>query len=355
MLHIILTVLKIIGIFLLILLGTILFVVVAVLAAPITYDISGEWNQQFTLRGKIRWLYHILGISLEFQEGNPAVKISLFGRVLGEEKKKNQPKVSRKKQDSGQKLSSEKQQGSRQKQSSGQKQDAEQKSLSEQNSEQNSRKTEVMAEEKPAEPVKQTKSEAVTPEKTKIDPEEKEEVFSDWDLLLDEELEKEQRQEPIKKSQTGEAETAKEEGTAEDEGIAEEEPEENPVITMIHRFAAFLEQESVKRLIRKLWKSIGKIFGHLRPSVLFLKGRIGMDDPALTGKIMEVAAVLYAFYGEHIQLVSDFEEEVLEAEFTIKGRIVPGYLIIKILGMGLRILLNKECRALYKDIKQNLA
>lgn len=316
MLHIILTVLKIIGIFLLILLGTILFVVVAVLAAPITYDISGEWNQQFTLRGKIRWLYHILGISLEFQEGNPAVKISLFGRVLGEEKKKNQPKTSRKKQDSGQKLSSEKQQGSRQKQSSGQKQDAEQKSLSEQNSEQNSRKTEVMAEEKPAEPVKQTKSEAVTPEKTKIDPEEKEEVFSDWDLLLDEELEKEQR---------------------------------------LHRFAAFLEQESVKRLIRKLWKSICKIFGHLRPSVLFLKGRIGMDDPALTGKIMEVAAVLYAFYGEHIQLVSDFEEEVLEAEFTIKGRIVPGYLIIKILGMGLRILLNKECRALYKDIKQNLA
>lgn len=316
MLHIILTVLKIIGIFLLILLGTILFVVVAVLAAPITYDISGEWNQQFTLRGKIRWLYHILGISLEFQEGNPAVKISLFGRVLGEEKKKNQPKVSRKKQDSGQKLSSEKQQGSRQKQSSGQKQDAEQKSLSEQNSEQNSRKAEVMAEEKPAEPVKQTKSEAVTPEKTKIDPEEKEEVFSDWDLLLDEELEKEQR---------------------------------------LHRFAAFLEQESVKRLIRKLWKSICKIFGHLRPSVLFLKGRIGMDDPALTGKIMEVAAVLYAFYGEHIQLVSDFEEEVLEAEFTIKGRIVPGYLIIKILGMGLRILLNKECRALYKDIKQNLA
>ncbi len=319
MLHIILTVLKIIGIFLLILLGTILFVVVAVLAAPITYDISGEWNQQFTLRGKIRWLYHILGISLEFQEGNPAVKISLFGRVLGEEKKKNQPKVSRKKQDSGQKLSSEKQQGSRQKQSSGQKQDAEQKSLSEQNSEQNSRKTEVMAEEKPAEPVKQTKSEAVTPEKTKIDPEEKEEVFSDWDPLLDEELEK------LEKGQK------------------------------LHRFAAFLEQESVKRLIRKLWKSICKIFGHLRPSVLFLKGRIGMDDPALTGKIMEVAAVLYAFYGEHIQLVSDFEEEVLEAEFTIKGRIVPGYLIIKILGMGLRILLNKECRALYKDIKQNLA
>ncbi len=319
MLHIILTVLKIIGIFLLILLGTILFVVVAVLAAPITYDISGEWNQQFTLRGKIRWLYHILGISLELQEGNPAVKISLFGRVLGEEKKKNQPKTSRKKQDSGQKLSSEKQQGSRQKQSSGQKQDAEQKSLSEQNSEQNSRKTEVMAEEKPAEPVKQTKSEAVTPEKTKIDPEEKEEVFSDWDPLLDEELEK------LEKGQK------------------------------LHRFAAFLEQESVKRLIRKLWKSICKIFGHLRPSVLFLKGRIGMDDPALTGKIMEVAAVLYAFYGEHIQLVSDFEEEVLEAEFTIKGRIVPGYLIIKILGMGLRILLNKECRALYKDIKQNLA
>lgn len=313
MLHIILTVLKIIGIFLLILLGTILFVVVAVLAAPITYDISGEWNQQFTLRGKIRWLYHILGISLEFQEGNPAVKISLFGRVLGEEKKKNQPKVSRKKQDSGQKLSSEKQQGSRQKQSSGQKQDTEQ------NSEQNSRKTEVMAEEKPAEPVKQTKSEAVTPEKTKIDPEEKEEVFSDWDPLLDEELEKLEKEQKL------------------------------------HRFAAFLEQESVKRLIRKLWKSICKIFGHLRPSVLFLKGRIGMDDPALTGKIMEVAAVLYAFYGEHIQLVSDFEEEVLEAEFTIKGRIVPGYLIIKILGMGLRILLNKECRALYKDIKQNLA
>ena len=319
MLHIILTVLKIIGIFLLILLGTILFVVVAVLAAPITYDISGEWNQQFTLRGKIRWLYHILGISLEFQEGNPAVKISLFGRVLGEEKKKNQPKVSRKKQDSGQKLSSEKQQGSRQKQSSGQKQDAEQKSLSEQNSEQNSRKTEVMAEEKPAEPVKQTKSEAVTPEKTKIDPEEKEEVFSDWDPLLDEELEKLEKEQKL------------------------------------HRFAAFLEQESVKRLIRKLWKSICKIFGHLRPSVLFLKGRIGMDDPALTGKIMEVAAVLYAFYGEHIQLVSDFEEEVLEAEFTIKGRIVPGYLIIKILGMGLRILLNKECRALYKDMKQNPA
>lgn len=156
----------------------------------------------------------------------------------------------------------------------------------------------------------------------------------------------------------------------EDESLwdIESEPEEIPetgfvqgstgetgsVLSVIRKVLDFINLPSVRLLLGKLRKGIGRIIRHLRPSDLRIRARIGTEDPSLTGRIMELAAVLYAFYGDHIEIAADFDKKVLEAVFSVKGRLIPGYLIVKILGMALRILLNRECRAFYREIKENL-
>ena len=132
------------------------------------------------------------------------------------------------------------------------------------------------------------------------------------------------------------------------------EETDRDIFAMIRRGADFINQPPVRKLISRLWGSIRRIIRHLRPSGLRIQARIGMDDPALTGKIIEFAAILYAFYNENIEIVSEFDEKVLEGRFSVRGWLVPGYLIIKILGMALRILLNKECRVFYREIKESL-
>lgn len=334
MLHIILAILKIIGILILILLGVLLFLVIAVLAAPVTYRISGGWDRQLRLQGKIHWLYHIVGISIGMNDGEPEIGISLFGRGNGSEdaskKKKNSKKRKRLKRKR------------RQKERSG---EAVQRPLAETAEWDGEPEPEFMGE------TPEDAGESGLQGRTESEP--------DWDSLLDEELESAQpvewSEEPEKKRRHTSGKKAFETEDAESETEEGMEPEENSIVQLIRQVLVFLKQPPVKKLTGKLWRSIRKLFRHVRPSDLQLQAIVGTGDPASTGKIMELAAVLYAFYGDRIQIVSDFDEKVLEAEFTVRGWLVPGYLLIKLLFMALRVFFSKECRSFYREIRQGIS
>lgn len=47
----------------------------------------------------------------------------------------------------------------------------------------------------------------------------------------------------------------------------------------------------------------------------------GFDDPALTGKILGHAAVLYGFYGENFNLYPDFTKQTIQGNLLVKGRL----------------------------------
>ncbi|MCI7097489.1 MAG: DUF2953 domain-containing protein [Lachnospiraceae bacterium] len=311
MLHIVLTLLKIIVFFLLTLLGIALLLVFMVLASPVSYEFSGGWDGKPHLKGRVYWLYRILRISVIMKNGQPEARISIFGRVMG-----SGEKAEHKEEKNGNTLKEEQA------------------------------------------PLINEKNETVSEDVL-----EEREFFSEEDEAIPKEA----------GAASQEAEEFSEEDVffrEEDESLwdIESEPEEIPetgfvqgstgetgsVLSVIRKVLDFINLPSVRLLLGKLRKGIGRIIRHLRPSDLRIRARIGTEDPSLTGRIMELAAVLYAFYGDHIEIAADFDKKVLEAVFSVKGRLIPGYLIVKILGMALRILLNRECRAFYREIKENL-
>ena len=311
MLHIVLTLLKIIVFFLLTLLGIALLLVFMVLASPVSYEFSGGWDGKPHLKGRVYWLYRILRISVIMKNGQPEARISIFGRVMG-----SGEKAEHKEEKNGNTLKEEQA------------------------------------------PLINEKNETVSEDVL-----EEREFFSEEDEAIPKEA----------GAASQEAEEFSEEDgffREEDESLwdIESEPEEIPetgfvqgstgetgsVLSVIRKVLDFINLPSVRLLLGKLRKGIGRIIRHLRPSDLRIRARIGTEDPSLTGRIMELVAVLYAFYGDHIEIAADFDKKVLEAVFSVKGRLIPGYLIVKILGMALRILLNRECRAFYREIKENL-
>ena len=313
MLHIVLTLLKIIVFFLLTLLGIALLLVFMVLASPVSYEFSGGWDGKPHLKGRVYWLYRILRITVIIKNGQPEARISIFGRVMG-----SGEKAEHKEEKNGNTLKEE------------------QAPLINENNETVSEDVlnEAVSEDVLEEREFFFEEDGAIPKEAETFPEEdgffREEAESLWDI----------ESEPEEIPETG--------------FVQGSTGETGSVLSVIRKVLDFINQPSVRLLLGKLRKGIGRIIRHLRPSDLRIRARIGTEDPSLTGRIMELAAVLYAFYGDHIEIAADFDKKVLEAVFSVKGRLIPGYLIVKILGMALRILLNRECRAFYREIKENL-
>ncbi|MDD7391163.1 MAG: DUF2953 domain-containing protein [Lachnospiraceae bacterium] len=358
MLHIILTLLKIIGIFLLILLGILLFLVITVLAAPVSYEFSGGWDGKMHLKGRISWLYHIVGVAVSMKNGQMRTRITLFGRPLGN------------KAGTVSEADHEAVSGDEAVPDISGVPDAEEDLLPEMELSRESGPAEEEGEDpeqtvpaKPVQNMQEDRNRICCPEPGL--PSEKEKK-ADKEMNIDtdgidwngDEIEENFSGFSSEDDDLagGSADGFAEEGTEEDSGeqMPENSEANDSLFSIIRRILDFINLPSVRRLLEKLWKSIRRIIRHVLPSELTVRARIGMDDPALTGKIMELTAVLYAFYGDHIEVTADFDEKVLKAAVSVKGRLVPGYLIVKILEMGLRILLNRECRALYRDMKANL-
>lgn len=332
MLHIVLTLLKIIVFFLLTLLGIALLLVFMVLASPVSYEFSGGWDGKPHLKGRVYWLYRILRISVIMKNGHPKARISIFGRVMG-----SGEKTEHKEEKNGKMLKEKQASLNNEKNETVSEDVLEEREVFSEKAETFSRENEVFSED----PEVISEKPETFPEEDEVIPEEAED-FSEEDGIFQEEDESlwDIESEPEEISKTGSVQ-----GSTGETGSA---------FSVIRKVLDFINLPSVRLLLGKLRKGIGRIIRHLRPSDLRIRARIGTKDPSLTGRIMELAAVLYAFYGDHIEIAADFDKKVLEAVFSVKGRLIPGYLIVKILGMALRILLNRECRAFYREIKDNL-
>ena len=76
---VILSVLRIIGLVLLILLGIILFLLLLILFMPIVYRIRGEKQEEIKAEAKVRWLFGLLRVSFVYPDpGQLQVKVLCF-------------------------------------------------------------------------------------------------------------------------------------------------------------------------------------------------------------------------------------------------------------------------------------
>lgn len=324
MLHIVLMILKILGILLLILFGLVLALIFAVLFVPVCYSAQGV-KEGSHLSGKVRvsWLFSLLTARVRYQGGSPDMEIFVFGIPLLKVKRKFgnlRKKYSR-----------------REKKAGGEK----------------------------AEKMEGTRAEPEALENGKCSSE------NDKTGL--------QKREPV--SSTGNTETG-------DTGIKNIQTAKDPGrfmriwMKIKTVFAAFFRiPTKVKTKIRKIrltfkgfcdkikqwctfleldttrraWKFLkgrGKLlFKHMLPRKVQGWLRFGFDDPSLTGQVLAAAGIFYPFYRDRFTLIPVFDGVVLEGEIKVKGRIVGGYL----LWQALKVYRNQDVKKTYQRFQHKEA
>lgn len=281
MVHILLLILKAIGILILVLLGLVLAVVCLVLFVPVCYEAGGSWKDKPAGKGKISWLFGAVSLSAGYDgdESGLTAGVKLFGQKLwemGEEKET--PKAPWP-------LDEETLRGT----------DAERKEP----------KDRKKPEEKETALWEENQQPRPEPEDKRHTEHKKKDVFGRIKVFL----------EKLKFSFQSFCDKLKNM-----QNIAEEKK-------------AWLEDEENQASLKLLWKQTGRFLRHVCPrggkgSVTF-----GFEEPYLTGQALSAAALIYPFFEGNLEICPVFDETVFEAEGSFKGRIRAGYLLW--LGLGI--------------------
>ena len=94
----------------------------------------------------------------------------------------------------------------------------------------------------------------------------------------------------------------------------------------------------VKENVIHLWKQIHP--RRMRGKVIF-----GTGDPCSTGELLGVFALFYAWYGNGVQIIPDFEQKRIEVNVSFRGRIR----MITLICIAWRIIKNKDGRKLLHE------
>ena len=281
MVHILLLILKAIGILILVLLGLVLAVVCLVLFVPVCYEAGGSWKDKPAGKGEISWLFGAVSLSAGYDgdESGLTAGVKLFGQKLWEMgKEKETPKAPR--------------------------------PLDE-------------------ETLKGTDAERKEPEDRKK-PEEKESALWEANLQPRPEPEDKRHTEHKKKDVFGRAKGFLEKLKFSFRSFCDKLKN---IQNIAEEKKAWLEDEENQASLKLLWKQTGRFWRHVCPrggkgSVTF-----GFEEPYLTGQVLSAAALIYPFFEGNLEICPVFDETVFEAEGSFKGRIRAGYLLW--LGLGI--------------------
>lgn len=123
------------------------------------------------------------------------------------------------------------------------------------------------------------------------------------------------------------------------------------VHNLLERKDAFLEFWRLEEHVRArsaVWKEVRYLWKKWHPKKIKGKVTFGFDDPSVTGLCMGGVGMLCAWYPKELQIVPDFERKVLEGDIRIRGK-MRAYVLVFILW---RIYFNKDIRHMYKHWKQ---
>ena len=332
MLHIILLILKIIGIVLLSIVGIILLAFVCVLFVPVRYRVrlvreEGENAPPVTAYVKVTWLLHFINILVRYPaEVIVRVRILIFTlfRIPEKDKKAHKEKTSQKTSPKG-----------KNKQGKGQEQ-----------------QEEVSAEVEISEDKQeQTVSEEQESAAVSVVPESYEAFGGADEDSAEREEDSEDEENPsffgkirlffkkIKKFFQNIRYT-----------IRQFCDKIKSVLDNIQYYREVLEGEPFRNSMELCKKELSWMFKKLKPDKFEADFIVGMEDPASTGEILAVCGILYPLIGPHIRVVGDFECEKmrLEGRLYIRGKI-RAFTFLRIV---LRIYFNKNIKQLIKILKK---
>ena len=307
---VLLNILKIIGIILLCILSFILVLLLLILFVPVRYRLKAVRKEQDDAMvhadAKVTWLLHLLSVSFRYPEA-AYLKVRVFGIPVYSTEKKEQDKTE---------------------------QDKNEQDKSEQNGQELDR---VKADE--------AKQKDKTEEKTEEKAVEKQE--EELEKLLEEKL-KEEEEEPtlirfIKKLFE---KLIKIKYT-----ILQICDKIKHIVKNVRYYVAIMKSNCFQRAFSLCKEEVFSLIKSIMPRKLKGNFLIGTGDPASTAQILAVHGMLYPFIGNHITIVPDFENTVIEGDLFIKGRIT----VFKILKTAVKVYFNKDVRKVLRLLKREAA
>lgn len=313
MLHIILLILKIIGILILVILALILLAVAVILLSPAKYmaKASCDGTPETICGGlKLTWLFRLISARVIYRDGNLQWKLRIAWKRYG---------------NSGTTEKVEKEAPPEKKQET----------------EQDSRRTvtETQANQEEETPVAEKAEDFI---QVKNVPAEKEEKISPGETVEKETEEKKPSFfDRIQKKCNRLIEKIKYTFRKICDNI-------KMLIGKKDRIQKFLTDEIHKKAFSRALKEIKRFLRFLRPKVFEGKIEFGFMDPALTGYVLAGISMIYPLIGEHIDIQADFERKVLKGRMRMEGKIRLVYALV----FAWNMFWDKNVRTTYRHIRK---
>lgn len=327
MLHVIGLILKIIGIILGILIGTLLLVLILALLVPIRYKIEFEKNaEDMKADVKFSWLFHIIFVRFCLSKGVSKLTFRIFGFSIfdsGKPKKVKKKRKSTVKTEESKAIEAGETVTDTIKEIGGKAVDLIKDEVKE-DVYAVKENLEIQDEPEETKAAKDAKATKVTLEENEVENKEKKGFIKKIVSKINGIIQK------IKDMLTSSIDLMK---------------KLRDIKVKVNEIKAILLSEENKRGYRKIIAALKKIGKHLKPRRI--KGNIlfGSDDPYVTGQIFTYFGMFYGLYGKNFDLQADFNENRLEGEISIKGRIRLGTLLFIVV----KLVLSKDVRGILKS------
>lgn len=116
----------------------------------------------------------------------------------------------------------------------------------------------------------------------------------------------------------------------------------------IRYYLKVIQSETFKRAFGVCKSQIFDVLKSVRPRKVKGNLHIGTGDPASTGQILSVYGMLYPLIGNNILITPDFEQQIVEGDLFIKGKIT----VFKLLKAAWKIYFNRDIRRVLKLLKR---
>lgn len=120
------------------------------------------------------------------------------------------------------------------------------------------------------------------------------------------------------------------------------------IISNIEYYVKVFQSDLFQAAFGASQKQLMRIVRAVRPGKCRINLIAGTGDPASTGQILALYGMLYPFIGNNVFIQADFEEQRVEGDLYIKGKIT----IYRLLFAAFRVYSDKNIRQLIKMLKR---
>ena len=118
----------------------------------------------------------------------------------------------------------------------------------------------------------------------------------------------------------------------------------------IEYYISILKREDTKQAFSLCKKRLMKMVKHLLPKKMKVHLRLGMEDASATGYILGVYSVLPEYIRKKIILQAEFERQIIECDYTMKGYANAFHFLRHILV----VVFDKNCKSFYNIVKKEI-